>query len=34
MKYTARSCCVKANESTACNKNNEEPQCKNLNDML
>lgn len=28
--FTARSCCVKANESTACNKSNEEPQCKNL----
>lgn len=28
--FAARSCCVNTNESTACNKNNEDPQCKNL----
>lgn len=28
--FTARNCCVDSNESTACNKNNEDPQCKNL----
>lgn len=28
--FTLRSCCVDSNESTACNKNNEESQCKNI----